>query len=103
MSYIRKETVGSFTEAELLQIVKKNLDELGIAYEEKPGGFGDAFLLNPNVFETIDCTESVTITTSTSYRRYRPQAPIVCDLDVCGSKLRFASIWDEDGQGSSAA
>lgn len=98
MAYIRKETVGNFTKAELLQMVKENLDELGIAYEEKPGGFGGNFFLDPSTFKTVDCTESATITASTSCRRYRPQNLIPCDLN-----LSFTSIWSEDGSVSNAA
>ena len=99
MAYIRKETVGSFSEAELLQMVKENLDELGIAYEEKPGGFGESFLLNPNIFESLDCVESATITTSTYRRRYRPQNAISYNL-----KLSFThNTWSEDGSVSNAA
>lgn len=47
MAYVREETLDKFTDEELLQIVKKNLDDLGIAYEEGPGGFGDFLPLNP--------------------------------------------------------
>lgn len=98
MVYIRKETIGNFTEAELLQMVKENLDELGIAYEEKAGGFGGNFFLDQSVFATSDWTQSATITASTSRRRYRPQGSIPCDL-----KLSFTSTWSEDGSVSNAA
>lgn len=98
MAYIRKETIGNFTEAELLQMVKENLDELGIAYEEKAGGFGDNFFLDSSIFEALDWTQSATITASISRRRYRPQDSIPCDL-----KMSFTSIWSEDGSVSNAA
>lgn len=98
MANIRKETVGSFTEADLLKMVKENLDELGIAYEEKPGGFDGNFFLDPNIFDTLSCTESVTITTNTSHRRYRPQNSITCDLE-----LSYTHTWSEDRSVSNAA
>ena len=99
MTYIREETVGSFTEAELLKMVKENLDKLGIAYEEKPGGFGGSFFLDPSIFMPLDCTESVTVTTNTSYRRYRPQNSITCDLELSFTH----TTWSEDRAVSNAA
>lgn len=51
MSYVRKETVGEFNEDELLRMTKENLDALGIPYEERPGGFGAAMILDPDVFK----------------------------------------------------
>ena len=47
MGYIREETIGNFTDEELLQMVKDGLDELSIAYEEKPGGLGNFLRLDP--------------------------------------------------------
>lgn len=35
MSYIRNETISEFSEKELIEIVKQNLDMLDIHYEEK--------------------------------------------------------------------
>ena len=98
MAYIREETVGSFTEAELLKMVKENLEKLGIAYEEKPGGFDGNFFLDPNIFKPLDCTESVTLITNTYHRRYRPQNSITCDLE-----LSFTHTWSEDRSLSNAA
>lgn len=54
MSYIRKSVVDTLTDEELLQMVKSGLDELGIPYEEKPGGFGPDLMLDPSIFETED-------------------------------------------------
>lgn len=38
MTYVREETLGNFSEEELLRMFKESLDELGIAYEEIPEG-----------------------------------------------------------------
>lgn len=46
MAHIREETVHSFDESTLLRMVKTSLDELGIAYENKSGGFGNNFFLS---------------------------------------------------------
>lgn len=51
MGYVCEETLDRFTDEELLQIVKKNLDALGIDYEERPGGFGDFLPLDPTDIE----------------------------------------------------
>lgn len=57
MSKVRNETVNHFSKEELLQLVKDNLDQLGIAYEDKPGGFGPGPLLDPQVFDLVDYSE----------------------------------------------
>lgn len=57
MSYIRKSVVDTLTDEELLQLVKSGLDELGIPYEEKPGGFGPGPMLNPSIFDAKSMTE----------------------------------------------
>lgn len=59
---IRKSTLENFSEEELLRMVKKNLDELGIEYEEKPGGFGDGFLLDPSIFAELAEEDSISDT-----------------------------------------
>jgi len=58
-----KETVNEFSTDELLQMVKESLDELGIPYEEAPGGFGPGKLLDPAVFDLADYSEMYTIKT----------------------------------------
>lgn len=98
MAEVRKGVTENFTEEELLRMVKENLDKLGIMYEEKPGGFGDSFFLDPGIFEPVNCTESVKIITSVSHRHYRPPNPVSCDL-----KLSFADTWSEDFFASCAA
>lgn len=50
MMNTRKETVGNFSEGELLKMVKDNLDILGIQYEDSPGGFGGVFSITPDIF-----------------------------------------------------
>ncbi len=50
MSYIRKPTVDTLSHEELLLLVKAGLDELGVSYEEKPGGFGPGPMLDPSIF-----------------------------------------------------
>ena len=55
--HIRKQTIDNFGAAELVQMAKQTLDELGIPYEEKPGGFSEPFTLDPAIFsepETVD-------------------------------------------------
>lgn len=47
----REETVGNFSEEKLLQMVKDNLDALGIPYENGPGGFGGLLPITPEIFE----------------------------------------------------
>lgn len=49
MSYIHKPTVDTLSHEELLQLVKSSLNELGMAYEEKPGGFGLGPMLDPSI------------------------------------------------------
>lgn len=44
---IREDNLDKFTDDELLEIVKKNLGELGIAYKEGPGGWGNFLPLDP--------------------------------------------------------
>lgn len=51
MASIREETVGNFSDEELLKMVKDNLDALGIPYEDGPGGFGDVLSITPEIFE----------------------------------------------------
>lgn len=51
MTNIRKEVVGSFIENKLLLMVKDNLDQLDIPYEDNPGGFGDTFCIKPSDIE----------------------------------------------------
>lgn len=99
MAYVRKETVGNFSEEELLQMVKDSLEELGIAYEEKPGGFGEGPFLDPGVFDEVEYVETFTIRTCASRSPfYRPQGPITYDLE-----LPFTNTWEEDGQAFLAA
>lgn len=53
--YGREDTLGNFTDEELLQIIKRNLDTLGISYKEEPGGWGSFLPLNPEkVLEEYD-------------------------------------------------
>lgn len=49
MSYIRKPTVDTLAHEELLLLVKAGLDELGVSYEEKPGGFGPGPMFDPSI------------------------------------------------------
>lgn len=49
MPYIREETVTRFPKDELLRFVKKNLDALGIPYEEKAGGFRTGKMIDPDI------------------------------------------------------
>lgn len=51
MDFIREEAIGNFTREELIKMVKDCLEELKIAYEEKPGGFGGLIELDPSVFD----------------------------------------------------
>ena len=51
MAYIHKPTVDTLSHEELLLLVKAGLNEVGISYEEKPGGFGPAPMLDPSIFE----------------------------------------------------
>ena len=46
MQNIRTKTIGNFSDKELLEITKRCLEDLGIPYEEKPGGFGPSPFLN---------------------------------------------------------
>jgi hypothetical protein len=57
MPKVRKENINHFSKEELLQLVKDHLDQLGIAYEGKPGGFGPGPLLDPQVFDLVDYSE----------------------------------------------
>ena len=59
MSYIRKPTVDTLSHEELLLLVKSGLDELGVSYEEKPGGFGPAQCLTLAYSYNIDSRKSV--------------------------------------------
>lgn len=61
MSYIRKSVVDTLTDEELLQLVKSGLDELGIPYEEKPGGFGPGPMLDPSIFDAKNVAEQFTL------------------------------------------
>lgn len=47
MNHVREETVESFSKENLLKMIKENLDELGVAYREEPGGFGGNFSRDP--------------------------------------------------------
>ena len=94
MSYIREETVGNFSKEYLLQLVKDNLDELGILYEEKPGGFCGDRLLNPDSFESVDYSETFTIKTYAPHKLpYRHKSPLAYNCEVS-----FTSTWAEDLQ-----
>lgn len=53
----RKTTIENYSPDSLLQMVKESLDDLGIPYEEAPGGFGQAPLLDPQVFDLVDYSE----------------------------------------------
>lgn len=103
MAYIREETLDKFTDEELLEIVKKNLDDLGIAYEERPGGFGAFLPLDPADFEPEEeYAESYTIQKRVSGRDHyqrRDSVPYVMGLilDPAGDH-----IW-EDGPAPAAA
>lgn len=44
---IREDNLDKFTDEELIQMVKESMDELGIAYEEGPGGWGNFLPLDP--------------------------------------------------------
>lgn len=66
MSYIRKSVVDTLTDEELLQMVKSGLDELGIPYEEKPGGFGPDLMLDPSIFEMEDLSDQFVLTEYTT-------------------------------------
>ena len=57
MSTLRKKTVDDYSADLLLQMVKQSLDDLGISYEEAPGGFGQTPLLDPQVFDLVDYSE----------------------------------------------
>ena len=75
---------------ELLAIVKKNLDELGIPYEETPGGLGDQFFLRPEEFDFLDeepfhVYERILTTNNQDVKRhYQPQ-----------TRVRYDHIWNE--------
>lgn len=47
MALIREETVQNYSDSELLQMVRETLEEMGLPYEEKPGGFGFDKLMAP--------------------------------------------------------
>ncbi len=49
MNTIRRETQNSYTDKELLNLIKECLDDLDIVYEEKPGGFDVDKMLDPNI------------------------------------------------------
>lgn len=52
MSYNREETISKFSEEELLEMVKQELNELDIPYKNEPGGFQiDGNWLEPNIFD----------------------------------------------------
>lgn len=57
MSTLRKKTIDNYSADSLLQMVKESLDDLGISYEEVPGGFGKGPLLDPQVFDLVDYSE----------------------------------------------
>lgn len=90
MAYVREETLDKFTDEELLEMVKKNLDDLGIAYEERPGGFGAFLPLDPSDFEAPDPIEAFTIRTyAPRSPSYRSRSPKVGDLN-----LTFSIDWE---------
>lgn len=92
MAYIREETLDNFTEEELLQMFKDSLDELGIAYEEGPGDWGDFLRLDPADFEAPDPIEAFTIRTyAPRSPSYRSRSPKIGDF-----KLTFSSGWGEE-------
>lgn len=83
MAYVREETLDKFTDEQLLQMVKESLDELGITYEEGPGGFGDFLPLDPADFDNEENEESYTIQVRpTDSSRYCAQAPMDYHFDV---------------------
>lgn len=57
MPYMRDESLNKFTDDELLQMVKEELDKLGISYEEGPctseEDWRDLFILDPKVFDQL--------------------------------------------------
>lgn len=110
MAYIREETVGRFTKEELLQLVKNNLDELGIPYEEKPGGFGPGRLLDPDVFQSVERTETLTLGPRVRDQfTYRPKGLRDCRRTRPGcawaenDRREGAQQWKGDGQAFEAA
>lgn len=90
MAYVRDETLSNFTDEELLAIVKKNLDELGIAYEEGPGDWSGFLGLDPSDFEAPDPVETFTIRTyAPRSPSYRSRSPKIGDLN-----LTFSIVWE---------
>lgn len=88
MAYIREETIGRFTDEELLQMFKESLDELGIAYEEGPGDWSGFLGLDPADFDAGEYEESYTIQTRPSgHGRYRAKAPAGLTFNVDSSAL----------------
>lgn len=88
MAYIRDETLDNFTDEELLEIVKRNLDKLGIPYEEGPGDWSGFLGLDPADFDTEEYEESYTIQTRTQDRdQYRAKVPEGCMKVRMGSTL----------------
>ena len=90
MAYIRESRIDQMTKEDLLSLVKKNLDEVGIPYEEKPGGLGEEFLLHPEDIGFADeeqiplCYEGIlTVDAQGSKRYYQPQ-----------SQLRYDHTWN---------
>lgn len=47
MAFIREETIQNYSDSELLRLVRETLEEMGLPYEEKPGGFGLGKLTAP--------------------------------------------------------
>lgn len=88
MAYVREETIGRFTDEELLRMFKESLDELGIAYEEGPGDWSDFLYLDPADFDTEEYEESYTIQTRSADRsRYCVQAPMDYHVDVTARRF----------------
>lgn len=83
MAYIREETLGNFTDEELLQMVRESMDELGIAYEEGPGDWSGFLGLDPSDFEVPDPIETFTIRSyAPRSPSYRSRSPKVGDLNL---------------------
>lgn len=81
MAYVREETLGNFTDEELIEIVKRNLDKLGIPYEEGPGDWTGFLGLDPadldDMEEPEEChTIPVRQARPTVRGRYCAQAPV---------------------------
>ena len=81
MAYVREETLDRFTGEELLQIVKKNLDALGIDYEENPGGFGDFLPLDPADIKYWEEYEESYMLKNRALGRDQYQAKVPADYD----------------------